>query len=130
MPESDPEQLARPATVPATVPAAASRAATPNDAATSALLVLWFPVGIIGLPLLGGLLGIGQATFPFNVVCWALLATFYFGPFVLGVRMAWRAVAASLGAGWTALGLIGLLGNVAIIVMSVAYIAGKFTGTH
>jgi len=126
MPESDPKQLVRPATV----AGGRSRAATPNDAATSALLVLWFPVGIIGLSLLGGVLGIGQATFPFNVVCWALLAAFYFGPFVLGVRMAWRAVAASLGAGWTALGLIGLLGNVAIIVMSVAYIAGKFTGTH
>ena len=55
---------------------------------------------------------------------------FYFGPFTLGIRMAWRAVSASPGIGWTALGLIGLLGNTAVIALSVVYIVGKFTGTH
>jgi hypothetical protein len=92
----------------------------------SVLCVFWFPFAIIALPLLGAFMGIGSVVFPLNVLCWGILASFYFGPFATGIVLGWRAVRPGPGIRLSVLGLLGLVGNVALIGFSLLFIVGEF----
>lgn len=105
-----------------------------RDAVISALLVAWFPFAIGVQMVVGMLLGWDPSVPGANQIIESLkftvMATAYFGPFLVGIVLAWRAVRARLPAGWFALGLFGVIGNLGVIAIAAAFVIGEVTKPH
>jgi hypothetical protein len=94
------------------------------------LLALWFPFAVALVPTVGdavGLTGYGGAL---DLVRWAIVAIVYFGPFVAGLILGWRAARGGLHGVAAASAWVGLAANAVIIVISLGFVAGEFTNPH
>ncbi|MCU0506023.1 MAG: hypothetical protein MUE82_09700 [Chloroflexi bacterium] len=106
------------------------RSGARRDALVSVLLALWFPFAVALVPTVGdavGLTGYGGAL---DLVRWAIVAIVYFGPFVAGLILGWRAARGGLHGVAAASAWVGLAANAVIIVISLGFVAGEFTNPH
>lgn len=93
-------------------------------------IVAWFPAAVALLPVVGGIIGLTGEGGLVGTARWAILALFYFAPFVVGGALGWSAIRAH-ARGWVALvGWLGLIGNLVIILISVAFAAGEVIDPH
>lgn len=101
-----------------------------SRALASLATVAWFPLAVVLLPGIGGLIGLTGEGSPPGLVRWAILIAYFFTPFVVGTILAWTAIRSHPGGGWTVAGWIGLLGNALILVVSISFLAGEVLNPH
>lgn len=105
-----------------------------RDALLSVLLIFMLPFAMGLLPLVGGFIGFDPsapgADQRIELLKGVVLAGSFFVWFVAGAYFGWRAVRRTSALGWRVLGLIGLMGNLTIIILGALFAAGEVLSPH
>lgn len=110
--------------------AAPERKGAWRDAFLSLGIAMWFPFAVALLPVVGSAIGLTGYGGLLDVVRAVFMAVGFFLPFVVGVVLGWRGARGGLHGVSLAAAWVGLVANVAVVLVSLSFLLGEFTNPH